>query len=1480
MNIHEAFNGIALSNELSEALCGLSVDKIVVSKKTKDVTIFVSAAKSVHKKALFELSGILNKEVFKGSAREIYFEERYDFSEVAAEDIYEMNKENLCYELSMEGDLMMNIFKKTRLHFEGNKILMESDRGMIQKMKLTYIASWLSDVFLRRYKKPVEIEIVYREEKEETTSESEGMDFVSLEEIKAEKAEHTARMEKEKKAAEVSKPKVEAVKKETAPVKKQPFRKAFDKRLLEDPNLFYGRNFEGELTKIKDIREESDRVNVLGKIMEFEEIELRSGKSLFLIDITDFTDSIRVKLYVKPEEKADLKPHLGKGKFIKLQGISIFDPFDKEIIISSVYGIKKAEDFNKARMDTADEKRVELHLHTIMSEMNGTIRVKELLKTLSSWGHKAVAITDNGVVQSFAVANLEKKYSDMKDFKVIYGMNAYVVDDIYPTVRNGREQTTASEAVIFDIETTGFGPKNSRIIEIGAVKVANGKIIERFSSFVNPHQHIPAEITNLTSITDDMVMNEPDISVILPQFIDFIGDALLVAHNASFDTSFIYENMKRLGKDGDFTIIDTVAMSRVLLGVLKNYKLNTVAEELSITLDHHHRAVDDAEATAHIYIRLCEIFKEKFGTDRLHELNSSTGYDTEIIKKIRPTSLTVLAKNDIGRINLYHLVSISHLDNFMRLPRIKKSELLRYREGLLFGSGNRDGELYDALLRSHAEDEIERIVRFCDFLEVQPISNNISFIDDARQPDITSEADLREINDKIIALGEKYDKPVVATSDARFLHPEEEIFRKIILNADGKKEANVSMPLYLRTTDEMLEEFSYLGKDKAYEIVVRNTNLIADQIEFISPVRPDKCAPVIPHSDEELRQICEQKAKEMYGEELPPAVLKRMNHELDSIIKNGFAVMYIISQKLVWKSNEDGYLVGSRGSVGSSFVAFLSGITEVNSLPAHYYCEHCHFVDFDSEEVKAYSGRSGCDMPDRNCPSCGKPLTKDGHDIPFETFLGFNGDKEPDIDLNFSGEYQAKAHAYTEVIFGEGQTYRAGTIGGVADKTAFGYVLKYLEERDLKLRKAEILRHSLGCVGVRRTTGQHPGGIVVLPIGEDICSFTPIQHPANDMTTPIITTHFDYHSIDHNLLKLDILGHDDPTMIRMLEDMTGVDAKKIRLDDKGVLSLFVGLEKLQVEPKDIYGYDLGSLGVPEFGTDFVMQMLKETKPKSFSDLVRISGLSHGTDVWTGNAQKLIKEGICEISTAICTRDDIMIYLIDMGLEPGLAFKIMESVRKGKGLTPDWEAAMKEKNVPEWYIWSCNQIKYMFPKAHAVAYVMMGFRIAYFKVYHPLEYYTAFFSIRAKAFDYEKFCMGKDKLLSILNELHRIKREKPEGKSISKKEEDVIKDANIVLEMYARGFSFHKLDIYTAKPKQFQIIDGKIMPSLNSIEGLGDKAAYALYEAAKNGEFISKYDLKTRVKGLTQTTMEKMTELGILRDLPETNQISFMDFMNM
>ena len=866
---------------------------------------------------------------------------------------------------------------------------------------------------------------------------------------------------------------------------------------------------------------------------------------------------------------------------------------------------------------------------------------------------------------------------------------------------------------------------------------------------------------------------------------------------------------------------------------------------------------------------------EERGVTTLDQVNEMASASVENIQKMPTYHAIILATCDQGRTNLYRLVSLAHIKYYHKRPRIPKSEFLKYRDGLLIGSACEAGELYRAILNGRPEEEISRLVDFYDYLEIQPLGNNAFLVRDEDSP-IASNDDLIEINKKIVHLGEEFHKPVVATCDVHFLDPDDEIYRRIIMTGQGFKDADDQAPLYLRTTEEMLKEFEYLGSAKAEEVVITNTNRIADMCERISPVRPDKCPPVIENSDQMLRDICYNKAHKMYGDPLPEIVQERLERELNSIISNGYAVMYIIAQKLVWKSNEDGYLVGSRGSVGSSFVATMSGITEVNPLHAHYLCKHCQYSDFDSDLVKSYSGRGGCDMPDKICPRCGRPLSKEGFDIPFETFLGFKGNKEPDIDLNFSGEYQSKAHKYTEVIFGEGQTFKAGTIGTLADKTAFGYVKNYYEERGIHKRNCEIDRIVGGCVGVRRTTGQHPGGIVVLPMGEQIYTFTPIQHPANDMTVDITTTHFDYHSIDHNLLKLDILGHDDPTMIRMLQDLTGVDPTQIPLDDQAVMSLFQNTSALGISPEDIDGCQLGALGIPEFGTDFAMGMLIDTQPKEFSDLIRIAGLSHGTDVWLGNAQTLIQEKKATISTAICTRDDIMIYLISMGLDSEESFKIMENVRKGmvaKGKCdkwPEWKQDMIDHNVPDWYIWSCEKIKYMFPKAHAAAYVMMAWRIAYCKVFYPLAYYAAYFSIRATGFSYELMCQGKDTLEGYMRDYKKRKD------TLSKKEQDTFKDMRIVQEMYARGFEFLPIDIYSSQPHRFQIVDGKLLPALNTIDGLGDNAAVAIAEAAKDGVFLSKDDFRERTK-VSKTTIDLMSDLGLFGDIPESNQLSLFDF---
>lgn len=1072
-----------------------------------------------------------------------------------------------------------------------------------------------------------------------------------------------------------------------------------------------------------------------------------------------------------------------------------------------------------------------------------------------------------------ALQKLEGKFSfkEMFDFKMIYGVEAYLVDDLKTVVTNSKNQSLDDDYVVFDIETTGFSPLYNKIIEIGAVKVSKGEIVDKFSTFVNPEEPIPYRIEQLTSINDGMVIDAPAIDKILPEFLKFCEGAVMVAHNADFDMSFIISEGKKLGIERDYTIVDTVALARMLLPHISKYKLDNVAKALNVSLENHHRAVDDAGCTAEIFVKFIEMLKVRdiFTLDGINEMGTTS---VERIKKLPTHHAIILATNEVGRVHLYELISNSNIEYFNRQPRIPKSDYLKHKEGLIIGSACEAGELYQALVGGKSEEEITRLVEFYDYLEIQPIGNN-EFMLESDKYSVTTIEELQDINRRIVKLGEQFNKLVVATCDVHFLDPQDEVYRRIIMACKGFKDADKQAPLYFRSTDEMLEEFKYLGTDKAYEVVVTNTNKIADMVENMFPVCPDKCPPVIENSDQILRDICYDTAHKMYGENLPEIVTERLERELNSIISNGFAVMYIIAQKLVWKSNEDGYLVGSRGSVGSSFVATMAGITEVNPLSPHYYCKKCHFYDFDSPEVKKYTGGAGCDMPDRKCPDCGEELVKAGFDIPFETFLGFKGNKEPDIDLNFSGEYQSKAHEYTEVIFGKGQTFRAGTIGTVAEKTAEAYVRKYCEERGIKKRRCEVTRISKGCTGVRRTTGQHPGGIIVLPIGHNINTFTPVQHPANDMTTKTVTTHFDYHSIDHNLLKLDILGHDDPTMIRMLEDITGLDAKNIPLDNKEVMSLFASTEALGIKPEDIGGCPLGALGIPEFGTDFVIQMLIDTKPQTFSDLVRISGLSHGTDVWLNNAQTVILNGDATISTAICTRDDIMIYLINKGLESEQSFTIMESVRKGKGLKPEWIEEMKKHDVPQWYIDSCLKIKYMFPKAHAAAYVMMAYRIAYFKVFYPLAYYAAYFSIRASAFSYEYMCMGRERLEYYMADFKKRK----ETKQLSNKEEDMLKDMKLVQEMYARGFEFEPIDLYRVAAHKFQIFGNKLMPALSTIEGMGDKAADAVVDAALDGPFLSKDDLRERSKA-SKTVVDLMDDLGILGDIPESNQISLFDFM--
>lgn len=1483
MLFFEVFDQLSgLPKEIESQFREVTVEKVSVSKARAEIKIYIQSTRLMQRPIVKKMEYQLKRQLFLHTPNQVLLWENYLLSaQYTPEKLFDIYKESILEEFREKSILEYNVFELAQISFVDNVMIFRAEENFLVRKLAVEITRKLTDIYKNRFNFDVNIRFEYYEPEVIETS-GEMYEFVKGTGPRDNSA-YTTLENKEEVSSLVSK-----VQEEQTPTKEKNEDKknknpGFDKnkysyrKTIQDPDTIYGKGFEGDTIPISDVQDEIGEVVLKGKILNVDSRELRNEKTIVIFTFSDFTDSIQGKLFLKTEEVPEVLNSIKKGKFIKLKGMALMDKYDREITIGSIVGIKTIPDFTTKKMDTSPEKRVELHAHTMMSDMDAVVDVKDLVKRAFEWGHKAVAITDHGVVQSFPEANHtlskrdypESEWDRLKEFKIIYGVEAYLVDDLKEIVVNSKGQSLMDEYVIFDIETTGFGPVKDKIIEIGAVKVKEGLIVDHFSAFINPEIPIPFEIEELTGIKDDMVLDSPTIDVILPQFLEFAKDCILVAHNASFDVSFIHKKAEEMGITTDFTVIDTVGMARVLLPQLNRYKLNLVAKALGISLENHHRAVDDAGATAEIFLKFLDMLKE-MEIHTVEEINSLSKLTADAIKKLPTYHAIILATSDIGRVNLYKLISLSHIEFYSKRPRIPKSLFMENREGLMIGTACEAGELYQAILREQPPEEINRLVDFYDYLEIQPLGNN-DFMIESDKFSISSKEDLMDINRRIVKLGEEFNKPVVATGDVHFMDPEDEVYRRIILAGKGFKDADNQAPLYFRTTEEMLEEFSYLGREKAYEVVVTNTNKVAEGIDKISPVRPDKCPPVIEDSDKTLREICYNKAHSMYGPNLPKQVLDRLEHELHSIITNGFAVMYIIAQKLVWKSNEDGYLVGSRGSVGSSFVATMSGITEVNPLAAHYYCTNCFYSDFESEEVRVYSGSSGCDMPDKACPVCGAPLSKDGHDIPFETFLGFNGDKEPDIDLNFSGEYQSKAHEYTEVIFGEGHTFRAGTIGTLADKTAFGYVLKYYEERSQHRRKAEIERIVSGCVGVRRTTGQHPGGIIVLPHGENIYSFTPVQRPANDMNTKTITTHFDYHSIDHNLLKLDILGHDDPTMIRMLEDLTGVDAKAIRLDDEKVLSLFDNLSALGVRAEDLLGCDLGCLGIPEFGTDFVMQMLRDTKPKNFSDLVRISGLSHGTDVWLNNAQTLIAESKCTLGTAICTRDDIMTYLIYQGVESGLSFKIMESVRKGKGLTQDMEEAMLKEGVPDWYIWSCKRIKYMFPKAHAAAYVMMAFRIAYFKVYHPLAYYAAYFSIRASAFNYELMCLGKERLERHMADYKRRTNE------LTKKEQDTYKDMKIVQEMYARGFDFVPLDIYTAKAHHFQIIGEKLMPSFSTIDGLGDKAADAVVDAVKDGKFLSRDDFRSRSK-VSSTVVDLMVDLGLLSDLPISNQISLMDFL--
>lgn len=1223
----------------------------------------------------------------------------------------------------------------------------------------------------------------------------------------------------------------------------------------DDQRVIFKRLIKSQPTPLNTVLEEESFVSVVGEVFSIDSRVLSTGKTMLSFAISDHTNAIKCKLFLDKEEAQTIPPLIKSGSFYHVEGRVRYDTYEKDTLLM-LLAINEA-DQPVQRKDTAPVKRIELHAHTTMSAMDSTLSAKQLVKRAISWGHPAVAITDHGVIQSFP----EAMETAGKNIKIIYGVEGYLIDDKVEVISNPVDYPLNGAFVVFDIETTGFSAKYDGITEIGAVKVLNGQILERYSTFVNPEKIIPEVVVNLTGITQEMVANERTISEVLPEFLAFCGDAALVAHNAKFDMSFIREKAKASNLHFDPLVLDTLKLSRMLLKDLKRHRLNMVAKKLGIKLEGHHRAVNDAEATAQIFLKFVEMLGDENVINAL-DINPYGERNLDF-KHFDSYHVIILVKDYVGLKHLYQMISHSHLKTFYRKPLIPKSLLTEKREGLIIGSACEAGEVYQGILNGLDDTELLDIASFYDYLEIQPIGNNQFLIEKGL---VENQEELRQINRRILQMAKTMEVPCVATADVHFMDPKDEIYRRILMAGQGFSDAGEQPPLYFKTTDEMLEEFSYLGRELAEEVVIHATHRINDQIQSILPVPDGTYPPEIPGSDDELRTMCFEKARRIYGDPIPEIVEKRLSRELDSIIGNGYAVMYIIAQKLVTKSMEDGYLVGSRGSVGSSFAATMSDITEVNPLPPHYHCRTC----LHSEFVTDGSIASGADLPDKNCPACGAAYKKDGHDIPFETFLGFEGDKEPDIDLNFAGVYQSTSHAYTEELFGEGYVYKAGTIGTVAEKTAFGFVKKYFEETQQKINYYEVIRLAAGCTGVKRTSGQHPGGIMVVPHYKDVHDFTPIQYPANDSTSGVITTHFDYHSISGRILKLDILGHDVPTIIKMLEDLTGENAMEIPLDDRETLKIFTSVSSLKIQDST-YPLKIGSLGIPEFGTRFVRQMLDETKPTSFAELVQISGLSHGTDVWINNAADLVNDGIVTLKEVIGTRDDIMVYLMYAGLPPKDAFFIMEGVRKGKGLKPEQEEQMASYKVPKWYIESCKKIKYMFPKAHAVAYVMMSVRIAYFKVHFPLAFYATFFSIKVDDFDAHLISQGANAIREQMKVIEAIPK-------MSTKEQNQYTVLEVAAEMYARGFECLPCSLYESDAEQFKISGTKLLPPFRALQGVGENAAKAIVESRHAGEFISINDLRTRSKA-NRSVVDALVVHGCMRGLPEDNQLSFDMFFN-
>ncbi len=1433
MTFYEVFH-IGMGEEPHNPICDALVESISIQKETNTLNLVVrsdvlcdGAAVSAAKKELvehFRLGGI-NLRL------------RYNENLLGAEYFDELKAKMIA---DFPG--VCAYLTGSEWTWDGDKLVISLPNGgeeylkdCVRKLQQEVLASFELRI-------PVELKTIARSE-EDQAREIEAL--------------HERLMEENaKRLAAMPKPETRP-KKEEAQIKKPWDGKMANKKLAKvEGDALLGKPQFDEVVPMKGLDDSFGKVTVEGDVFECDHVEI-TARDLFILkfDMTDYSGSLRVSRAMPMEEGRELAKVIKPGMRLRVHGQLNYDMYAQDIVLKAQNIIETKKEIRK---DTAEEKRVELHLHTNMSEMDGMTSFDDLAKRAAYWGHPAIAVTDHGVVQAFPDA---MKAAEKHKIKVIYGVEAYFVNNAKPirALTGSSDAHLTDEFVCFDIETTGLNPNVDGVTEIAATVLRNGEIAETFHTYVNPQMPISEKITQLTGISNETVKDAPLIEPALRSFLEFANGRVLVAHNADFDIGFLKLAAERLGIEYDFVSLDTLAMARVLLPDLSRHRLNVVAQALDLPSFTHHRASDDAATVAYMLIRFFEMLQEASKTKRVNEINADlTNLAAGKVGKVRAHHQIILVKNYEGLKNLYKIVSLAHLKYYNKRPIVPRSVLDQYREGLIIGSACEAGELYAAIVAGRPDEELREIASYYDYLEIQPVGNNAFMVEKGLVESLDT---IRDFNRKVLKLADELGKMTVATGDVHFLEPHDEVYRRVLMAGKGFADADNQAPLYLKTTDEMLEEFSYLGEERAYEVVVENPRRIAEMCEEIRPIPKDQYPPSIEGSKEELVNMCRERARELYGDPLPKIVDDRLEYELDKITTHGFDVMYIIAQKLVSRSIEEGYLVGSRGSVGSSVVAYFSGITEVNALAPHYRCPNCKHSEF--VENQGYG--AGVDMPDRVCPECGTPYQKDGFDIPFATFLGFDGDKTPDIDLNFSGEYQGRAHRHTIEIFGEDNVFRAGTIAAVQKNTAFGFVRKYLEERDVHVTRAEEGRMVVGCTGIKRTTGQHPGGVMIVPKEKEIYDFSPIQHPANDCTSDIITTHFDYHSIHDNILKLDLLGHDDPTMIRMLELLTGLNARKIPLDDPDTMSIFTSLQALGIDEDAILG-KTGSVAVPEFGTKFVREMLLDTQPKTFDELVRISGLSHGTDVWLNNAQTLVKSGQATLKEVICARDDIMLYLISKGVESKLSFTIMESVRKGKGLKPEWETEMSEHGVPQWYIDSCKKIKYMFPKAHAVAYVMMAYRIAWFKVHQPLAFYAAYFSVRAKAFDATCMINGDAVVLAKMEEIQ--KKEKP-----SPVEKEMLVTLEVCHEFYARGFQFEPIDLYRSDAVNFQITQKGLLPPFTSIPGVGEVAARGIMAEREKSEFLSVEEMQNRCAKVSKAVVELLSENHVLDEIPQSSQMS-------